>query len=145
MEPAYETAGDAFDYALAADTAHLAVFDAMGHDTAAGLTANPAVATCRSHRRRGAGLAGAGAAVEAALLEQFHRSRYATGILADLDLVSGTLRWVNHGHPPPVLIRGGRRATTLACPPTHPLGTDLGLAATVCKEQPEPGVRRPRE
>jgi hypothetical protein len=52
MEPAYATAGDAFDYALAGDVAHLAVFDAMGHDTSAGLTANLAVACCRSHRRR---------------------------------------------------------------------------------------------
>ncbi|MFC9288567.1 SpoIIE family protein phosphatase, partial [Streptomyces sp. NPDC057052] len=125
--------------------AHGAVFYAWAHDPAAGRPANPAVAPCRPPPRPGAGRGGAGAAVEAALLEQFHRSRYATGILADLDLVSGTPRWVNHGHPPPVLIRGGRRATTPACPPTHPLGTDLGLAATVCKEQREPGVRRPRE
>lgn len=141
MEPAYETAGDAFDYALAADTAHLAIFDAMGHDTAAGLTANLAVATCRSHRRRGAGLAEAGAAIERSLLEQFHHRRYATGILADLDLTTGCLSWINYGHPAPVLIRGGRWTTALACPPTHPLGTDLGLAATVCTEQLEPGDR----
>jgi serine phosphatase RsbU (regulator of sigma subunit) len=141
MEPAYETAGDAFDYALAADVAHLAIFDAMGHDTAAGLTANLAIATCRSHRRRGAGLSEAGSAIEAALLEQFRHSRYATGILADLDLTTGYLSWVNYGHPLPVLIRGGRWVTTLACPPTHPLGTDLGLSATVCREQLEPGDR----
>ncbi|SPF02652.1 Stage II sporulation protein E (SpoIIE) [Streptomyces sp. MA5143a] len=113
MEPAYETAGDAFDYALAADVAHLAIFDAMGHDTAAGLTANLAIATCRSHRRRGAGLPEAGSAIEAALLEQFRHSRYATGILADLDLTTGYLSWVNYGHPLPVLIRGGRWVTTL--------------------------------
>jgi serine phosphatase RsbU (regulator of sigma subunit) len=141
MEPAYETAGDAFDYALAADVAHLAIFDAMGHDTAAGLTANLAIATCRSHRRRGAGLSEAGSAIEAALLEQFRHSRYATGILADLDLTTGYLSWVNYGHPLPVLIRGGRWVTTLACPPTHPLGTDLGVSATVCREQLEPGDR----
>jgi hypothetical protein len=141
MEPAYETAGDAFDYALAATTAHLALFDAMGHDTAAGLTANLAVATCRSHRRRGAGLAETGNAVEAALLEQFHRDRYATGIIADLDLGTGYLSWVNYGHLPPVLIRGGRWVTTLSCPPTHPLGTDLGLTRTVCQAQLEPGDR----
>ncbi|WP_307167835.1 PP2C family protein-serine/threonine phosphatase [Streptomyces rishiriensis] len=141
MEPAYETAGDAFDYALAEDTLHLAVFDAMGHDTGAGLTANLAIATCRSHRRRGAGLSEAGDAVEAALLEQFDHSRYATGILADLHLTTGRLSWINYGHPPPVLIRGGRWTTTLACRPTHPMGTDLGLRAVVCQEQLEPGDR----
>ncbi|MFF8882115.1 PP2C family protein-serine/threonine phosphatase [Streptomyces flaveolus] len=141
MEPAYETAGDAFDYALAGQTAHLALFDAMGHDTAAGLTANLAVATCRSHRRRGADLAETGTAIEAALMEQFHRDRYATGVIADLDLGTGHVSWVNYGHPPPVLIRGGRWTTVLKCSPTHPLGTDLGLTPTVCREQLEPGDR----
>ncbi|KPC75436.1 stage II sporulation protein E, partial [Streptomyces sp. NRRL WC-3753] len=41
MEPAYTISGDAYDYATAArntHTVHLSVFDAMGHDTAAGLT-----------------------------------------------------------------------------------------------------------
>lgn len=41
-----------FDYALAEETVHLALFDAMGHDTAAGLTANLALAASRNHRRR---------------------------------------------------------------------------------------------
>jgi hypothetical protein len=32
LEPAYEVAGDAFDYALNGDIAHLAVIDPVGHD-----------------------------------------------------------------------------------------------------------------
>ncbi|MEU8577542.1 PP2C family protein-serine/threonine phosphatase [Streptomyces asoensis] len=139
MEPAYATAGDAYDYALAGDTAHLAVFDAMGHDTSAGLTANLAMATCRNQRRQGSGLAGARDAIEATLIEQFARSRYATAVLADLDLESGLLSWVNCGHHPPVLIRGRRWTAHLDCPPSHPMGTDLGLPTTVCREQLEPG------
>lgn len=83
MEPAYQMAGDAFDYAIADDTAHLAVFDAMGHDTSAGLTASLAMATCRSHRRAGSGLAATSQAIEETLTEQFGHSRYATGILAE--------------------------------------------------------------
>ncbi|HEX6596979.1 MAG TPA: hypothetical protein VF045_08595, partial [Acidimicrobiales bacterium] len=31
LEPAYEVAGDAFDYAMDGDVLHLAIFDAMGH------------------------------------------------------------------------------------------------------------------
>ncbi|WP_404191405.1 PP2C family protein-serine/threonine phosphatase [Streptomyces tauricus] len=139
MEPAYITAGDAFDYALAGDTAHLAVFDAMGHDTSAGLTANLAIATCRSQRRRGNGLIEARDAIEATLIEQFARSRYTTAILADLDLETGVLTWINCGHHLPVLIRGRRWTTHLGCAPTHPMGTDLGLPATLCREQLEPG------
>ena len=139
MEPAYAAAGDAFDYALAGDAVHLAVFDAMGHDTSAGLTANLAVATCRNQRRRGKGLVEARDAIEAVLLEQFARSRYASAVLADLDLESGMLTWINCGHHLPVLIRGRRWTTHLGCTPSHPMGTDLGLPATLCREQLEPG------
>ncbi|MFI5684030.1 PP2C family protein-serine/threonine phosphatase [Streptomyces sp. NPDC051636] len=139
MEPAYATAGDAFDYALAGDTVHLAVFDAMGHDTSAGLTANLAMATCRNQRRRGRNIPEAREAIEATLIKQFGQSRYATAVLADLDLESGVLTWLNCGHHPPVLIRGRRWTTHLDCAPVHPLGTDLGLPGTLCREQLEPG------
>ncbi len=91
MEPAYATAGDAFDYALAGDMAHLAFFDAMGHDTSAGLTANLAMATCRNQRRQGNSLTEARDAIEATLIEQF----------ADLDLNTGLLTWLNCGTIPP--------------------------------------------
>ncbi|MFF8262596.1 PP2C family protein-serine/threonine phosphatase [Streptomyces virginiae] len=141
MEPAYSTAGDAFDYALAGDIVHLAVFDAMGHDTAAGLTANLAMATCRNQRRQGASLTEARDAIESMLLAQFSLDRYATAVLADLDLRSGLLSWINCGHPPPILIRAGRWITALDRPPTHPLGTDLGLPAEIHREQLEPGDR----
>ncbi|MGW7268563.1 PP2C family protein-serine/threonine phosphatase [Streptomyces sp. NPDC054842] len=141
MEPAYATAGDAFDYALAGDTAHLAVFDAMGHDTSAGLTANLAMATCRSRRRRGESLTEVRDAIEATLIEQFAQTRYATAVLADLDTVTGTLTWINCGHHPPILIRGGRWTTYLRCAPTHPLGAGLGLPVVTCSEQLEPGDR----
>ncbi|MER7664737.1 MULTISPECIES: PP2C family protein-serine/threonine phosphatase [unclassified Streptomyces] len=141
MEPAYDTAGDAFDYAIAEHTAHIAVFDAMGHDTTAGLTANLAVATSRSLRRQGADPARACAAIETVLLEQFHHDSYVTGIMADLDMRTGTLSWVNSGHLPPVLVRGGRWAATLDSPPTHPMGTDLGLPVVLRHEHLEPGDR----
>jgi serine phosphatase RsbU (regulator of sigma subunit) len=51
------------------------------------------------------------------------------------------LTWINCGHHPPVLIRGGRRPAHLHCGPTHPLGTDLGLDVSLCREQLEPGDR----
>ena len=140
-EPAYESAGDAFDYALAGDTVHLALFDAMGHDTAAGFTAGLAVAALRNQRRQGATLIQSCEAIEAVLLEQFARTCYTTAVLADLDMRTGQLTWVTCGHPPPVLIRGGRWPVPLVGPRSHPLGTDLGLPVTVCREQLEPGDR----
>jgi serine phosphatase RsbU (regulator of sigma subunit) len=141
MEPAYQVAGDAFEYALAADILHLAVFDAMGHDTSAGLTAALAMATCRSHRRAGATIPEASKAIEETLIEQFGHTRYATGILADLELDTGKFSWVNRGHVLPVLIRGGRWASTLRCPPAGPMGSGFNLPVTQCTEQLEPGDR----
>ncbi|MFS0693602.1 PP2C family protein-serine/threonine phosphatase [Streptomyces nitrosporeus] len=141
MEPAYEVSGDAYDYATAGDVVHLSLFDAMGHDTAAGLTANLAVGACRNHRRQGTGLADLGDAIERVLLGQFRGDRYATGVLAELDVTTGVLTWTNRAHLPPVVIRGGRWTTLLACPPAHPMGSDLALPTTVCREQLQPGDR----
>ncbi|MEU1054155.1 PP2C family protein-serine/threonine phosphatase [Streptomyces sp. NPDC005876] len=141
LEPAYDLGGDAFDFALADTTLHLAVFDAMGHDTAAGLTANVAVAACRNARRQGASLPDTSRAVERTLLEQFGTKRYVTAILASLDIETGELTWVNRGHHLPLLIRDQRVGATLSCPPAGPMGTNLGLPITVCREQLHPGDR----
>ncbi|MBP0456565.1 PP2C family protein-serine/threonine phosphatase [Streptomyces montanisoli] len=140
MEPAYEIAGDAFDYAVAGQSLHLAIVDAMGHDSAAGLTANLAMAACRASRRKGIGLIGTTNVIERTLLDQFGTGRYATGLFAELDTASGELTWVNRGHHEPVLIRGCS-ARTLRCEPGHPMGTDLGLTTKLCHEQLQPEDR----
>ncbi|MGW4823088.1 PP2C family protein-serine/threonine phosphatase [Streptomyces sp. NPDC004227] len=141
MEPAYAIGGDAFDYAVAGHQVHLAVYDAMGHNSRAGLTANLAVAACRNQRRQGIDLVATGEKVEEVLVEHFGHSTYVTAVLANLDFTTGALFWINRGHPAPVLIRGGRWTTTLGCPPAHPLGTELDVPATLCREQLEPGDR----
>ncbi|WP_425578022.1 PP2C family protein-serine/threonine phosphatase [Streptomyces glaucus] len=141
MEPAYQIGGDAFDYAVAGDVLHLSVFDAMGHDTTAGITANVAVAACRNARRQGASLTEISRRVEETLNEQFGTSRYVTGLLADLDLTTGRLTWINRGHHLPILLRGNRWTTELPCSPAGPMGADLGLPVAECVEQMEPGDR----
>ncbi|MGI5166667.1 PP2C family protein-serine/threonine phosphatase [Spirillospora sp. CA-253888] len=142
LEPAYQIGGDAFDYAISGDTVHLAVFDAMGHDVAAGLAANLAIASCRNQRRQGAGLADSSRGIERVLIEEFGAdTRYVTAIMAELDTADGTLSWVNRGHQPPVVIRDGRWTTRLPCPPAHPMGLDLGLNPLLCTEQLQPGDR----
>ncbi|MFC5752354.1 PP2C family protein-serine/threonine phosphatase [Actinomadura rugatobispora] len=141
LEPAYQIGGDAFDYGLAGDIVNLAIFDAMGHDTSSGLTATLAIAACRNSRLQGADLVETGRRIGEVLSGQFDSGTYVTALLASLDTRTGLLSWVNHGHPPPVVIRGGRWVTTLACPPASPLGTGLGDAAEACSEQLEPGDR----
>lgn len=139
-EPAYDNAGDSFDYALAGDIAHLAMFDAMGHDNTAGLIANLTVGAFRNQRRKGIELGRIPQGVEKIMTEEFVRTRFATAVLAELNVTTGALEWVNCGHLPPVLIRG-EKIHTLECEPSQPLGMDLGLSVTVCHEQLEPGDR----
>ncbi|WP_411104208.1 PP2C family protein-serine/threonine phosphatase [Streptomyces sp. cmx-4-9] len=141
MEPAYEVGGDAFDYAIAGDQVHLGIFDAMGHDSHAGLAANLAVAACRNERRQDTDLATTSERVEKRLIEHFGHTTYVTAVLGDVSADTGLFSWINRGHHPPILIRSGRWTTTLSCPPAHPLGTDLGLPVTLCREQLEPGDR----
>ena len=56
LEPAYEVAGDTFDYAVNADRAYVAVFDAVGHGLLAARLANLCVGAYRNRRRSGATL-----------------------------------------------------------------------------------------
>ncbi|MGW2938772.1 PP2C family protein-serine/threonine phosphatase [Streptomyces sp. NPDC001156] len=141
MEPAYTMCGDAYEYALDGPLVHLMILDAMGHDTAAGLSAALSLGAGRNARRQGADLIGKGEAIEAALIDQYGTSRYVTGILATLDTRTGMLSWVNRGHHPPIIIRDNRWTSHLKCPPAHPMGTGLGLKSTVCREQLQPGDR----
>ncbi|MFF7376687.1 PP2C family protein-serine/threonine phosphatase [Streptomyces massasporeus] len=141
LEPAYDISGDVFEYAVDGPLVHLTIFDAMGHDTAAGLSGALALGACRNARRQGADLVEKADAVEAALLEQYDHRRYVTGVLATLDTRTGVLRWVNRGHHPPIVIRDNRWTSHLACPPAHPMGTDLGLRTRVCEEHLQPGDR----
>jgi hypothetical protein len=140
MEPAYEISGDAFDYAFDGRTAHIAVFDAMGHDTAAGLTANLAMSAFRNCRRQGGDLTIAAEAVGEALMEQFAGSRFTTGFLGTLCADTGALEWVNCGHPLPVIIRG-HTVVHPDSPASPPMGLGLGVPPEVNHLQLEPGDR----
>ncbi|GIH69129.1 PP2C family protein-serine/threonine phosphatase [Sphaerimonospora thailandensis] len=141
LEPAYLVGGDAFDYGLDYDVLHMAIFDAMGHDTSAGLTATIALGSYRNNRRRDIGLLAVSDAIDEAISDQFAGSRFATGILADLSLRTGWLTWVNRGHLPPLVLRHGRVAAVLDSPPDLPMGFALSSASRLPRYQLEPGDR----
>ncbi|WP_053762587.1 PP2C family protein-serine/threonine phosphatase [Streptomyces sp. AS58] len=107
LEPAYDLGGDAFDHSLTETTLHTAVFDAMGHDLPSGLTTAVSLAACRNARRAGADLPELVKSVDEALA-RWLPDQFCTGVLAQLDLASGVLRWTNCGHPAPLLIRDQR-------------------------------------
>jgi serine phosphatase RsbU (regulator of sigma subunit) len=121
LEPAYEAGGDAFDYSLLGDHLHVSIFDALGHDLSAGLTASVGIASCRSTRRAGGSLTAIAARADDAIAASFGQERFVTALLCDLDLATGLLTWIPCGHPPPLLIRG-RTVKELARTPRPPLG-----------------------
>jgi hypothetical protein len=142
LEPAYDVGGDTFDYAMRGDIAYLSIFDAMGHDTAAGLTASIAVGSYRNGRRRGLGLLETSELIDEAIDDQFGGDRFATGVLALLDTRTGWLAWINRGHPPPLVLRMGRQVATLdEAPPLPPMGLRLRVSGGISRYHLEPGDR----
>jgi serine phosphatase RsbU (regulator of sigma subunit) len=155
LEPAYEAGGDAFDYSLLGDHLHVSIFDALGHDLAAGLLASVGVASCRSTRRAGGTLSDVARRADNAIAGQFADIRFVTALLCDLDLSTGLFSWIPCGHPPPLLIRGNKVIKELARRPWPPLGLggidsrgeidggypDGGAPATIYTERLEPGDR----
>ncbi|MGY1807873.1 PP2C family protein-serine/threonine phosphatase [Blastococcus sp. SYSU D00669] len=138
VEPSYTAGGDAFDYALSERTVSLAVFDAMGHGLPAALLAAAALAGYRSARRDGRGLYDQVRAIDAVVAEHFPGSAFVTGVLAELDVGSGRLRYVRAGHPPPLLLRAGKVVKDLPGGQRVPFG--LGAAElTVAEEVLQPG------
>ncbi|WP_338784692.1 PP2C family protein-serine/threonine phosphatase [Streptomyces sp. DG1A-41] len=128
LEPAYEIGGDAFDHSLTETTLHATVLDAMGHDLASGLTTAVSLAACRNARRTGADLPELVECVDDALA-RWLPDQFCTGVLAQLDLASGLLRWSNCGHPTPLLIRDQRLLVdAMRREPDPPMGLPSLLA-----------------
>lgn len=139
LEPAYEVAGDSFDYAVEADVAHVAIFDAMGHGLEAARIADLATAAYRHGRRLGRALVDTFVSIDAAIRSQFGPDHFVTGQLATLDLTSGALDVVNGGHPRPLLVRGTAVVRELATDVSPPMG--LGSPPAVTRVQLEPEDR----
>ncbi len=122
LEPSYDIGGDAYDYAVDDQIARVMVLDAMGRGLSAGLTSAAALAAIRAARRNGDGLVEMARAADEALVAQFPDLRFVTGVLAELDMDAGRLRYLNAGHPAPLLIRGGRVVDTLTGGRRMPIG-----------------------
>ncbi|MCU1624605.1 MAG: protein serine/threonine phosphatase [Frankiales bacterium] len=142
LEPCYEVAGDAIDYSVDPGRTQVAIFDGMGHGLHSAQCAVFTVAAYRSARRSGLGLLEVMASVDDALMTGLGGELFTTSVLADLDTATGVLRWVNAGHPRPLLVRGGKVVKTLETEPRPPLGLGHLLAdepPDVGEEQLEPG------
>ncbi len=140
LQPAYDVAADAFDYGVGDDTAHLMVLDATGHDLEGTILATLALAAYRNNRRNGQGLAESVPVIDRLIAEHGRGERFATGVLAELDLSTGRLRYLNAGHPAPLLMREGRVVKELD--EGHRVLFGLGQGeVTLAEEWLQPGDR----
>jgi hypothetical protein len=138
IEPSYDAGGDAFDYALAQDTVSLAIFDAMGHGMAAGLMAAAALSAHRAARRDGRGLFDQATTMDEVVGRNFPGSAFVTGVLGELDVRSGRLRYLCAGHPAPLLMRHGKVVKSLDGGRRVPFGIET-TGMRVAEEVLQPG------
>jgi acyl dehydratase len=145
LEPAYEVAGDTFDYAVDPGVARAAIFDGMGHGLGSAQLAVMAVSAYRNARRAGRSIADTVTFIDDVLVEVFGGAAFTTALLTELDTATGLLRWVSAGHPLPLLLRDGRLVKQLGVEPRPPLGVRLAnrppFPIVVGSEQLEPGDR----
>jgi serine phosphatase RsbU (regulator of sigma subunit) len=127
LEPAYLVAGDAFDYSLNGDVLDFAILDAMGHGVNSTMASTLALGAFRFGRRRQLSLTVVAELIDDALIERFDGEEFVTGHVGQLDIATGLFRWVNAGHPVPLLVRGSRVVAELACEPSFPLGLGLQI------------------
>ncbi|MGI9032402.1 MAG: PP2C family protein-serine/threonine phosphatase, partial [Acidimicrobiales bacterium] len=140
LEPAYEIAGDSFDYAVGPGRLSLAIIDGMGHGLGAALLATLVMAAVRNARRWNHGVADQAQGASQAVLEQFGGDKFVTALLIEIDRSNGQALAINAGHPPPVLVRRGR-TTHVPLVPDLPLGLWPDLGYHVQRFQIAPGDR----
>jgi len=138
LEPAYDIAGDAFDYAVNEDIAHCAVFDAVGHGLRSARLTNLAIGGYRWSRRKDDSIVQTCEAIDRALVDQFGESWFVTALFARLDMRDGTFTWASAGHPMPLLLRRGKVVGELTGSSGLPLGLG-GAPPTVAQNHLEPG------
>ena len=138
LEPAYEIAGDAFDYALNDRHLDAAIFDGMGHGVGSTLLTTLAMGAYRHARRGGDDLPVVSGAIDSVLAEHYGGEAFVTAVLVRLGLDSGVIEWVNAGHPPALLMRNGRVVRQLEGANTLPLGLG-GDNSVIASEALEPG------
>jgi hypothetical protein len=140
LEPAYDIGGDSFDYAVNGSLADLLVLDSVGHGLPAAVLAAVAISAYRHARRNMLDLPEMAAAINATIAGQFPGSQFATAVLARLDVDTGRLRWINAGHPEPLILRGSSLVELPHCPPSRPLGLQE-VKSSCCETRLEPGDR----
>jgi sigma-B regulation protein RsbU (phosphoserine phosphatase) len=121
LEPCYDVGGDAFDYAVNGRTLHAAIFDAVGHGIDASDVTSLAVNAYRNARRSGLDLVDTYRSIDKWVSAR-HPDTWVTGVLLELDTVTGVARKIAAGHPGELLLRDAKLVKSLNAPTAMPLG-----------------------
>jgi hypothetical protein len=144
LEPCYDVGGDAFDYAVNGDVAHLALFDAAGHGSAGGMRAvmlaSLALASYRNARRASMTLIDTYHHIDKAVRDH-DRYGMITAVLAEIDQRTGVLQVISAGHPSGIVLRGGKVVKVLPTPTALPVTLGDRRPPVVVEEALEPGDR----
>ena len=112
LEPSYDVGGDGYDYSVDGSLANITIADALGHGMPAALVCATAVSATRAARRGGESLIGMAGAADEAITAQWDDARFATAVLAEINLDTGPP--AVHQRGPPAAGAGslgsGRRA-----------------------------------
>lgn len=119
--PSYDVGGDFFDYAGNAEGLWLTIADAAGKGNSAAALSALAVGALRAARRGGAGLEETVRIVHETLMGS-ETDRFLTGVFGCWDVRTRQLRWINCGHPAPLVLRADGSVDTLSEQRTYPLG-----------------------
>jgi hypothetical protein len=138
LEPAYDIAGDAFDYAIDDVELDFAIIDGMGHGISSTLLTGLAIGAYRHARRAGASVPDIHTIIDRALADHYGDDSFATGIVGKLTLATGRLEWICAGHLPPLLLRDRKVVAELGNDPIVPFGL-RGETPALCAVDLEPG------
>ena len=133
--PGYDVAGDFFDYASNEDGLWICVADAMGKGNEAAALSSLAIGALRSARRGGSSLEEAATIVQRATAATGSKVRFLTAVLAQWQPSTRLFRWIDAGHPPPLLIRTDGSTDELSDAVTYPFGLDGERAFRVAERR----------
>lgn len=120
--PGYEVGGDFFDYACNVEGLWLVVADVAGKGNAAAALASLALGALRAGRRGDKGLQNVARIVHEAIRDADNVGRFMTAVIALWEPAHHRLRWINCGHPSPLLLHRDGSTDELDGGRTYPLG-----------------------
>ena len=122
LEPAYDVAGDLYDYAVNPEGVHIAMFDAVGHDLRSTTLSVITAGAYRRGRRSGDPLATIAEEIDATI-QSFDRDiDFVTGLVGRLELTTGRLDLWNAGHVDPLIVRDSKVLTLSPSQRCRPFG-----------------------